>query len=152
VVLCHHLRKVDGEEATGSRGSGALCGFVDIILEFRRFNAGNRKDRKRVIKGYGRYSAIPGELVVELAEDGKSYSGCGDRQDVGRNERIRTIEDILPDEAPGKTVDEVRAAWPDDPTPSKRTVGGDLSYGVSQGCWKQTGTGKKNDPFRFTRK
>jgi hypothetical protein len=36
VLLSHHLRKGDGAEATGSRGSGALTAFVETIVELRR--------------------------------------------------------------------------------------------------------------------
>src|SRR5262249_10582283 len=39
ILLVHHPKKGDGQEATASRGSGALPAFADIVLEMRRFKA-----------------------------------------------------------------------------------------------------------------
>src|SRR5262245_34528130 len=62
LLLVHHLRKSDGQEATASRGSGALPSFADTLIELRRFQAGDRKDRRRVLTGTG-----PGPSPVDLA-------------------------------------------------------------------------------------
>jgi hypothetical protein len=73
VLLVHHLRKSDGAEGTGSRGSGALAGFVDVIVELRRQKpSADPSQRKRVLSGYGRYDAIPTEWVIELTEGNPS--------------------------------------------------------------------------------
>ena len=75
VLGVHHLRKSDGAEGTGSRGSGALAGFADVILELRRQKASlDSTQRKRVLSGFGRYDAIPSEGVVELTEEGRFVS------------------------------------------------------------------------------
>lgn len=37
VLLLRHPRKSDGGQGTAGRGSGAITGFVDIILEMRRY-------------------------------------------------------------------------------------------------------------------
>lgn len=68
VLLIHHLRKSGGQEYTGSRGSGALSAFPDIIVELTRFDAGNVKDRKRKLCAKGRYDETPDELVIELRD------------------------------------------------------------------------------------
>lgn len=70
VLLIHHLRKSGGQEYTGSRGSGALSAFPDILIELTRFDAVDTKDRKRVLRAKGRYEETPDELVIELV-DGK---------------------------------------------------------------------------------
>jgi hypothetical protein len=151
VVLVHHLRKGDGPEGTASRGSGAIGAFVDIILELRRFSPQDRKDRRRVLTGYSRYQLTPAELVVELSGDGLSYTPCGDRQQASREERLNTIDTILPADGEGLTVDEVRDAWPEDNKPGKRTVTDDLKCGAEGSRWTVAGTGKKGDPFRYRR-
>src|SRR5262249_34962624 len=69
-LLLHHPRKSDGEEATAARGSGALAGFADVLVELRRFSPKDRKDRRRVLTAYSRYTATPDELVLELAANG----------------------------------------------------------------------------------
>jgi AAA domain/Bifunctional DNA primase/polymerase, N-terminal/Primase C terminal 1 (PriCT-1) len=70
VLLIHHLRKSGGAEYTGSRGSGALSAFPDIIVELTRFDAGHVKDRKRVLRAKGRYDETPDELTIELDAGG----------------------------------------------------------------------------------
>ena len=52
LLLIHHPRKNDGGEGTASRGSGALLGWVDIIVELRRFAPGDRDDRSRTLVGW----------------------------------------------------------------------------------------------------
>lgn len=73
VLLIHHLRKSGGQEYTGSRGSGALSAFPDVIVELTRFDGSDHRCRKRVLKAKGRYDDIPEELVVELGADGLGY-------------------------------------------------------------------------------
>jgi hypothetical protein len=149
LLLVHHFRKSGGEEATGSRGSGALAGFVDIILELRRYDAKDRRDRRRVLSGYGRYREVPDELVVELSDDGTDYIGQGDRQQAQQRERRDVIAELLPQEPPGLTVEEVLAAWTKPPRPGRRTLELDLKDGADRGQWAFTGQGKRGDPFRY---
>jgi len=66
VLLIHHLRKSGGAEYTGSRGSGALSAFPDIIVELTRFDAADHKSKKRMLRAKGRYEETPDELVIEL--------------------------------------------------------------------------------------
>ena len=68
VLLIHHLRKGGGQEYTGSRGSGALSAFPDIIVELTRFDASDAKCKKRVLKAKGRYDETPDELVIEMVD------------------------------------------------------------------------------------
>jgi bifunctional DNA primase/polymerase-like protein/AAA domain-containing protein/primase-like protein len=70
VLLIHHLRKSGGQEYTGSRGSGALSAFPDIIVELTRFDAANSKEKKRRLCAKGRYEETLDELVIEL-KDGR---------------------------------------------------------------------------------
>jgi hypothetical protein len=69
-LLVHHLHKSDGGEATASRGSGAPPAFVDVIVELRRHDPNDLKDRRRVLTAVGRFDDTPPELVVELTDQG----------------------------------------------------------------------------------
>jgi hypothetical protein len=64
-------------------------------------------------------------------------------------QRARAIERLLPAVAPGMTVDEILVGWQTEPKPDKRTLAGLLKIGAEHGRWRFTGTGKKNDPFRY---
>lgn len=149
VLLVHHLKKGDGPEGTGSRGSGALPGFVDTIMELRRHDAQDRHSRKRIIAGYGRDEETPAEIVVELDGQTNEYRGLGDRKGAKRQEIKRTLFTVLPTERPGMTLDEIKEAWPDDQKPTKATMLDALHEGADGGAWIQDGTGKKGDPYRY---
>jgi hypothetical protein len=104
VLLSHHPRKGDAGEGQASRGSGALPGFVDVILELRRVRPNDRSNRQRSLTAYSRFDATPAELVIELAEDGSSYRSLGSPADADRQGRWETIRNLLPGEEPGKTA------------------------------------------------
>jgi hypothetical protein len=149
VLLSHHPRKGDASEGQASRGSGALPGFVDVILEMRRAKAG-RDTRQRELTAYSRFDDTPRELVIELAEDGSGYRSLGCPSQADRQSRWQTIRDLLPSEAPGKTAEELLATWPDGlAKPGKRTVEQDLQHGAETGRWSMSGTGKRGTPYRF---
>lgn len=148
VLLIHHPRKSEGSEGQAARGSGALPGFVDIIVELRRHTPLDREDPRRVLTAYSRLQDTPPEMVMEL-KDG-SYHAVGTRRDSARVDRQNVILDHLLTDTP-QTAEELLAAWPDggSPKPSKRALEGDLAHGATQGVWQRTGKGKKTDPYKF---
>lgn len=147
VLVLHHPRKGDGGEAQASRGSGAMPGFVDVILELRRYDAKAVTDPRRVLRAYSRFDETPAETVIELRDDG--YHCIGSRADAKREDRWEVIAGLLSD-AP-KTVEEALALWPDGgcPRPGLRTLRGDLLAGAAHQHWDRIGRGKKGDPYRF---
>lgn len=148
VLLIHHPRKSDGQEGTASRGSGALPGFVDTIVELRRFDASNRDDTRRVLTGLSRFDETPPETVLELTDDG--YRACGTRADAKQADRIQVLLEMLPDAPPGLTPEEIHEIWPDGgiPKPSKKTIRRDLDQVPDV---LRVGSGTKNDAHRFYR-
>lgn len=149
VLISHHLKKGDGAEATGSRGSGALCGFVDTIVELRREDASDKQSPKRVITAYGRDEETPPELVIELDATTNEYRALGDRKGAVIESLRYTLSKLLPTEPPGMTYGEIKDAWTGDEFPRKGTVLGVLAGGVERGEWMKTGDGKKGRPHRY---
>jgi hypothetical protein len=150
ICLVHHLRKGDGQELTGSRGSGALMGFVDTILELRRYNPSDKSDRRRLLTGGGRFEETPDELVIELTESG--YVCRGDPDGVRHRELLDVIRSVLPQTPPGWTREEVRANWPEDiSSPRTETLIALLNQGVEMGLWQRVGQGRKGSPHTFWR-
>lgn len=148
VLLVHHPRKSDGGEGQASRGSSALPGWVDVILEWRRFDPQSQEDCRRTLKGFSRFDETPADVVVELTAGG--FRTVGNRGDAKRSDRLEGIADLVPETPPGMTVEEVRDAWSDGtPRPGIRTLRGDLGVGVSENRWHRTGTGNKGDPARY---
>jgi hypothetical protein len=148
VLLVRHPRKSDGDEATAGRGSGAIGGFVDIIIEFRRYRPEDGEDRRRVLSVYSREEPV--ELVAEW--DGSTYIALGGKAEVRREERLAALLSALPTEPPGLTYEQVREAWPVEPKPGIATVKADLARLLEQGEVVREGRGVSGDPFRWRRK
>jgi len=150
LLLAHHVRKGDGQEGTASRGAGALTGFVDTIIELRRYNASEKKDRRRVLTAYGRDDDTPEELVVELTEGG--YLQHGDRSAVAMLELLPTIAAMLPSDPPGWTRNEIFDNWPDGHgKPNTNKLLEALHRGSNNGDWERDGDGRRGSPWRFYR-
>ena len=147
VLLIHHPKKGDAGEGQASRGSGALPGFVDTIVELRRFNPQDANDRRRKLRGHSRFDETPAEVVIELKDDG--YRTIGSTSDANRGDRRQVLQEILTG-ADWMDVDEVRGNWPDTvPVPGKSTLRIDLNGGFNEGVWQRDGTGTKGSPYRY---
>ena len=151
IALVHHLKKADGAEGTGSRGSGALPSFVDTIIELQRHDPHKRACRKRVLSAYGRDDDTPAEIVIELQQNGLDYITHGSRQ-AERDGVIRqALCRILPTERPGLDFDGIKEAWPEDEFPTKAAILDVLAEGAERGDWTRDGAGRKGDPYRYLR-
>jgi len=80
VLLVHHPGKAETSEGRASRGSGALPGFVDVIIELRRYAPNDLEDTRRVLAGLSRFDETPREVVLELTADG--YRTLGSKSEV----------------------------------------------------------------------
>lgn len=150
ILLIHHLRKGDGAEATAARGSGALAAFCDSLMELRRYDPSNRKDRRRVLTGYGRFEETPDELVVELAADRSGFIAHGDRADTSYRDLQRAIEKVLPAGKPGMTQEEIaKALVASGRGAAKQRITDALDDGCKCRRWAVTGDGAKRDPYRY---
>lgn len=147
VLLVHHPKKGDATQGRASRGSGALPGFVDVIVELRRFAPAEKRNRRRVLTGYSRFDETPPEVVVELTSEG--YEQVGTKADAGRTDRIAVIRTLLPDKPPGLTSVEIVEQWPQNgaiPKPSVKSVRRDLK---EDGAVRATGKGVRGNERRF---
>lgn len=149
LILVHHNRKGDGTEGQASRGSGALPGFVDIIVEFRRHEPENHDDTRRTLTTFSRFEETPKEVVLELREEG--YVVVGSKADAKQKDRFEIIEDILRVAEGSLTRDAIHVAWTDRAVarPGKRTLDKDLKSGYETGMWDRSGEGVKGNPFTY---
>lgn len=148
VILFHHPRKGDAADGQASRGSGALPGFVDVIVEMRRYVRDDSTDRRRVLSAHSRFDDTPRESILELTDAGYVFLGDGTR--VRRGDHLQQISRLLPEASPGLTVDEIRRAWPAEPKPGVSSLREDLAAGVPS-RWHRSGSGHRGDPHRFHR-
>ncbi|HMS23161.1 MAG TPA: bifunctional DNA primase/polymerase [Candidatus Levybacteria bacterium] len=146
VMIVHHERKSGGEEGTSSRGSGALPAYVDIIVEFRRFDPSKRDDTRRVIKTYSRYAETPTELVLELTPEG--YDVHGTKAQVVQQEKLSVVLEILPTEPASYSIDKILSEWPEEEygkPPHKTTMYRWLQKLKEQGSVKVLGTSTEHN-------
>jgi DNA polymerase-1 len=148
VLLVRHPRKSDGAEATAGRGSGAVSGFVDIIVEFRRYAPKDATDQRRVLTVFSRLE--PFETVFEWA-GGANFVVLGSRRDVDRADRAGVLLEVLPATEPGLTLDEIREVWPERPVPARTALQELLRHLMDRGQVLRSGIGVRGDPFRYRR-
>ncbi len=150
LLLCHHPRKGDGGQGTATRGSGALPGFVDLLVELRRHDPNDARDTRRVLTALGRYASIPPETVIELGPGG--YTILGERVDVRSADIDATILELLPDGGRGLTWEDVLDGWPEGQArPGKTRLKSILNHGINVGKWDRSGPGVKGSPYRYHR-
>ncbi len=88
VIVCRHERKGGGEVGESGRGSSAISGDVDVILQLRR-PEGNQPKNRRVIETLSRYTETPEKVVIELVEEG--YVLLGDEEAVTLADALRKV-------------------------------------------------------------
>jgi len=162
IAVVHHLRKFDNGDGTGTRGSGALMGFVEVITEMRRF--GDQKqnqgeddddesddDRRRVLTSVSRWDETPKKIVIRLNDDGTDYVAEGDGNEVRRKQLVAALLPLLPSEAPGIGATEVHEQLPKQGRPQRSKVMKELQSGAVRGDWQAVGAGTKGSPRTFWR-
>jgi hypothetical protein len=150
VLMLHHPRKGQSSEGQAARGSGALAGRADIVMEMSCLGRAAEPDRRRKILGFSRQAETPRGLLIELTADGADYVNRGD---IAIDE-FKSGWDVLfgvLDEAETKmTRKEILQLWPDDhPKPEPVTLWRWLDRAVADGHVLCAGRGRRNDPFVF---
>jgi hypothetical protein len=156
LAVVHHLKKFnDGAgDGTGTRGSGALMGFADVVAEMRRFrkpgdDEDDDDDRRRILSAVSRFEETPRKLVIRLDESG-DFVAEGDGREVKRAKLVAEVIESLPAEPPGISNSALHAKLPKDVRPRESALLGVLHEGFAKKWWIRTGGGKPPyDPYRF---
>jgi len=150
LLVAHHPSKAPMGQGRSSRGSGALPGFVDIILEFGRYQAEEPEDTRRVLLGLSRFKETPAEVVIGLGDEGYTVRGTKAQATVA--DRQRVILSLL-SKVP-VTSKAIRQSWPADsavPLPGIRSIEYDLKGLIAIGKVRQEGAGTRNSPFLYSK-
>lgn len=151
MLVAHHPGKSTTGQGKSSRGSGALPGFVDILLEFGRFAPDRAEDTRRVLVGMSRYKDTPPEVVIELADEG--YIATGTKADSTAADRGEIILGLLSDMPVSR--DAIRQSWPEEcavPRPGDTILKKTLQTLEREGRLVVTGSGKRGEPYLYTKK
>lgn len=141
VLVLLHQRKGGGEDGESVRGSGAITGTGDIVLELER----TQRPCERVLLGLSRYPNTPGSLIIKRDSATGAWSSIaeGERSDarsIGDRQAILTA--LTDDEL---TRGELEAATGS----PQRQWHAQLDALIADGKVQRNGAGKKGSPYRF---
>jgi hypothetical protein len=142
VLVPLHQRKGGGDDGEGIRGSGAIAGIADVLLELER----TQRPRERVLLALSRYPSTPGSLVIthDPATGAWSAIAEGERADA------RSVSDRLAILGALKDATLTRAELEDVVGAPGRQWHGTLEDLVNGGQVERSGRGVKGDPLRFS--
>jgi hypothetical protein len=150
VLLLHHPKKGTARDGQAARGSGALTGYVDIIIEMRPCRRASEEDRRRVLCGYSRHERTPRQLVIELNPEGTDYHSLGTPDDLDFERSWARLRPIFGAAHTKRTRAEVLAAWPEgEDVPNEATVWRWLDQAAARGLLLREGAGHRTSPFRY---
>ncbi len=150
VLLSHHPRKGTIVPGQAARGSGALSGFADIIVEMEPVCRRNRKDRRRRLRAYSRYAATPPAWVIEWTANGADYLGLGPSAEPDFERGWPALQALLANTAGPLTRRAILRAWPESvPAPAKQTLWLWLDRLVREGHVLRNGRGTCKEPYSY---
>lgn len=150
VVILHHPRKKPAEEGSSARGSGALLGFVDIILELHRFSRLATDECRRKLVGLSRHADTPRRLAYEWNRDTGAFAPIDDLDSIRYRENWEQLRALLLQRAKPATRREILADWPDEARkPSSRTLWEWLIRAEAAKQITRLGAGTRTDPLRY---
>jgi hypothetical protein len=150
VWLLHHPTKGRREHGQTARGTGALPGFVDIVMEMSSGRRAGPRDRRRRIRAYSRFAATPPQVIVELLEDGADYVVRTAADGTVLVESWPAVRHLLASVTCKLRMKDILDHWPvEDEVPDRSTLWRWLKRATQQGLIRRSGTGYRGDPFRY---
>jgi hypothetical protein len=150
VLVLHHPRRKNSPLGQAARGSGALMGFVDVLIEMRYVGSPASADRRRRLEALSRHDETPRDRVIELSADGTDYACLGDFEEAAFADGWAVLHTVLAGAARPLSVREVVKAWPpDSKPPAEQTLWRWLDRALGAGTLRREGAGRRNDPFRY---
>ena len=150
VLMLHHPRKQHSPDGQAARGTGALCGFADILVEMNWYRKGADNDRRRRLTGFSRWRETPRQLVIELNEEHSDYRAHGNFEDDAFLEPWQQLTLVLDAARTKLTREQILENWPAEiAAPAAITLYKWLDRAVGIGQLRRDGRGSRNDPFRY---
>ncbi len=149
VLALHHPKKGEVIAGQASRGSGALPGAVDVLLEMYWHGKAFDGDRRRRLLGFSRFDETPRTLIVELNESRTDYTVHPGEEEGPRE--WQTLRTLLVQSNHPLTRRELLNQWPTSiPRPDDSTLWRWLDRAVRSGRVVQSGAGSRREPFGYS--
>jgi hypothetical protein len=150
VLLPHHPRKGRTLAGQAARGSGALPGFVDVIIEMAYYAQPDDLDRRRRLVAFSRHDDTPRHLLIELSADGTDYEVLQSGLGAALGDSWPVVVQVLTEAHSKLTRQEILDKWSADyDKPDATTLWRWLSRAVAAGIVRQEGTARPRAPFRY---
>jgi hypothetical protein len=147
VIIARHDRKSGGEVGVSGRGSSALSGVSDIIVQLRA--PAERESTRRTLHTLSRFTETPPTLVIELTDHG--YRALGNEAAVAFDAAVGELLGAIPNtEDSAKTFDSILAKC-DGTAVRRSTAQSALKKLVEDRQVRRIGGGKKGDAYRYWR-
>ena len=150
VWLPHHPAKGKRPDGQASRGSSALTGFADIVMEMSCLSRARSRDRRRRICAYSRYLQTPRHIIIELNADGSDYLVRTDASGIPLVRTWPDVYDMLATAWRKLTGQQMLERLPaEDDKPDRSTLWRWLKRASQQGVICCSGSGERGDPFLY---
>ena len=149
VLLMHHPRKQASAAGQTARGSGALSGHVDVIVEMQALTAAP-EDRRRRLRGFSRFDETPRDRIIELNPAGTDYAALGDFEEETFVRGWPLLRAVLSEARNKQTRKEILGEWPPDhDRPGEVTLWRWLERAIARGLVSRAGSGTRKEPYRY---
>ncbi|CAN5425185.1 hypothetical protein BH11PLA2_BH11PLA2_44130 [soil metagenome] len=150
LLLLHHPRKGGPADEISPRGTGALTGLADILIDLDRPLNSGLSDRVRRLRVTSRLRGSFRRLI-ELTEDGRDYIVLPEPADKeGFEAGWPVLKDLLDDADNRMTRKAILQGWPDDhDKPSKATLVRWLERAEKDGLIDRHGQGRCREPYKY---
>jgi hypothetical protein len=150
VWLLHHPAKAKRADGQAGRGSGALSGFADIVMEMSCVRRARSRDRRRRICAYSRYTQTPRHLIIELNADATDYDVRTDAAGVALVRTWSEVHHILVEATDKLSLKGILERWPyEEDRPDRSTLWRWLKRATQQGLVCRSGVGYRGDGFLY---
>lgn len=150
VWLMHHPAKGKRADGQATRGTSALPGLVDVVMEMTYYKRARSRDRRRRICAYSRYTDTPRHLVLELNAAGTDYAVHTDDAGAVLVQKWPEVHYLLSYASDRLTQQQILERWPVDADPPDRsTLARWLKRASEQGLIRCAGSGYRGDSFRY---
>lgn len=150
VLVIHHPRKERSEEGSTARGSGAMLGFVDIILELHRFGAMTCDENRRKIIGLSRFVETGSRLNYAWDKQTGAFTVVTDLEEQRFRDNWGKVKAILESREQAATHTELLADWPSNqPAPAASVLYEWLNRAYEKKLVRRCGGGRRANPYRY---
>jgi hypothetical protein len=150
VWLLHHPAKGKPTDGQAARGSGALSGFADIVMEMSCVRRARSRDRRRRICAYSRYVETQRHLIIELDADGADYIVRTDATGAPVAQAWPEVHYVLANATDKLSQQTILERWPvEENRPDRSTLSRWLKRAAHQHLICSCGTGYRGDSFRY---